>query len=306
MKPFRFAVLLATTLLTLSSTAIGQLSVLSSGDPNSQWKVTQLQLIEQQLSDQAVKGPLRKELEAQKQWLSQWNSGELKDGPWMKQREAANRSSEPTIDPDKTATALRAKLLGKSAKPTAKETTELQALLEKHPEDLGVQQLYLHWIDQKQYRNDYAEKIVESATKLATQLSAIEKQTDETRMARAYCYYRAARALIHLESPQMQAKQAIKDAQQHEAQLLGLYNQLGELVGHDRPEFILVEVRMLRRDNWNGQALVMLEQNAEILDRGWYLAHRRDLLSDLGWSMPAKEAEAIAEAAKAGGPDKVR
>ncbi len=306
MKPLRFAALLATTLLTLSTSAFGQLSVLSSGDPNSQWKATQLQLIEQQLSDQAVKGPLRKELEAQKQWLSQWNSGELKDGPWMQQREAASRTPEPTIDPNRTASALRAKLLGKSAKPTAKDTTELQALLEKYPDDLGVQQLYLHWIDQKQYRNDYAERIVESATKLATLLEAVEKQTDETRMARAYCYYRAARALIHMESPQMQAKQAIKDAQQHEAQLLGLYNQLGELVGHDRPEFILIEVRMLRRDNWNGQALMMLEQNAEILDRSWYLSHRRDLLSDLGWSMPAKEAEAVAEAAKAGGPDKVR
>lgn len=306
MKPFRFAVLLAINLLALSSAAVGQLSVLSSGDPNSQWKATQLQLIEQQLSDQAVKGPLRKELEAQKQWLSQWNSGELKDGPWMQQREAASRTPEPIIDPDQTATALRDKLLGKSSKPTAKETTELQALLVKHPEDVGVLQLYLHWIDQKQYRNDYAERIVETATKLATRLEAVEKQTDETRMARAYCYYRAARALIHMESPQMQAKQAIKDAQQHESQLLGLYNQLGELVGHDRPEFILIEVRMLRRDNWNGQALIMLEQNAEILDRSWYLAHRRDLLSDLGWSMPAKEAEAVAEAAKAGGPDKVR
>lgn len=281
-------------LLIIGSTSYGQLNVLSTGDASNQWKSTQLQLIDQQLSDQSVKGPLRKELESQKQWLSQWNSGELKATSWAKRAKPGQRLVEPTIDPQKLATPLRQKLLGKNAKPTVKDTQALQLLLEKNPADIGVQQLYLHWIDQKQYRDEYAEKIVTNAENLAVELAKLEEQTDDTRLARAYCYYRAARALAHMESPEMQAKQPIKDPAKLESQLLSFYNQLGELVGHDRPEFILLEIRMLRRDHWNGQALMLLEEHAEILESQWYLRHRRDLLSDLGWNLPAQEAETIA------------
>lgn len=294
---------IAVLLIAVKSSALAQLSVLSSGDTTSQWKATQLELIEQQLSDQSVKGVLRKELESQKAWLSQWNAGQMKAGPWFKQRENKQRLVEPTVDPDKTASALREKLLSKKAKPTAADTQELQKLLEQNPEDLGLQQLYLHWIDQKQYRDQYAEKVVAVASKLATLLASVEQQSADLRLARAYCYYRAARALTHLESREVQAKNPIKDLAQHEAQLLGFYNQLGELMGHEHPEFILLEIRMLRRDHWNGQALMLLEENAEILENQWYLQHRRDLLADLGWNPPAKEAESIAASASS---EKVR
>ncbi len=287
----------AVLLVAAATFAQAQLTVLSSGDTSAQWKSTQLDLIGQQLADQSVKGVLRKELESQKLWLSQWNSGQLKAGPWIKQKENKQRLVEPTVDPEKKAAGLREKLFGKKVKPTAADTQALQKLLEQNPEDIGIQQLYLHWIDQKQYRDDYAEKIVATASKLAIELAKVEKQTEDLRNARAYCYYRAARALAHMESPELQAKQPIKDLAAHEAQLLGLYNQLGELVGHDRPEFILLEIRMLRRDHWNGQALMLLEEHAEILETQWYLQHRRDLLNDLGWTPPAKEAETIAASA---------
>ncbi|MFO0940188.1 MAG: hypothetical protein U0930_05420 [Pirellulales bacterium] len=293
----------AILLVAVSSTAEAQLTVLSAGDTSAQWTSAQLSLIDQQLLDQTIKGALRNELESQKVWLNQWNSGQLKAGPWIKQRENTQRMLEPTLDPEKSASALREKLLGKKAKPTTADTQALQKLLEQNPGDLGLQQLYLHWIDQKHYRDEFADKIVSTASTLANELAKVEKQTDDLRHARAYCYYRAARALTHLESREMQAKQPIKDLAQHEAQLLGFYNQLGELVGHDRPEFILLEIRMLRRDHWNGQALMLLEEHAEILETNWYLQHRRDLLNDLGWNPPAKEAETIAANAAA---EKVR
>lgn len=274
-----------------------QLSVLSSGNPEDQWKSTQLQLIEQQLGDQSVKGELRKELEAQKQWLSQWNPGTLKQTPAIKPRETSKQLIEPILDPNKKASKLRERLLGKNAKPTAKDTAELQKLLDSSPEDLGVQQLYLHWIDQRQYRNEYAQRIVDSANKLAGALLAIEEKKEPERLVLAFSYYRAARALIHMESSEMKSKQLIQDAQKHEADLLGLHSQINELVGYGKPEFILVSIRMLQRDQWNGQALLLLEENAQRLDNVWYLNRRRDLLRELGWTQPAKEAEEIAASA---------
>lgn len=282
--------------IVFAQPAHAQLGLLSRGDSTAQWRSTQLELIEQQLADAAVKGPLRKELESQKNWLNQWQPGQLKEGPWIKQREQPSPLVEPNLDPEKTATGLRGRLLGKDAKPTAKDTTELQKLLEKAPEDLGLQQLYLHWIDQKVYRDQYAGKIVEAGRKLADALSQIEDQDESLKAARAYCYYRAARALIHQESPEMQAKSPIKDLAKHEAELLALYSQIGELVGNDRTEFILLNVRMLRRDHWNGQALMLVEENAERLENQWYLRHRRELLNDLGWAQPAKEATELSSA----------
>jgi hypothetical protein len=295
MARIRTTVLAFLVLLMATPLVFGQLNILSSGKPGLQWKNTQLQLIEQQLNDASVKGPLRSELEAQKRWLSEWNSGSLSEKPWMKQSTKAKLFTEPTIDPARKAGALRKRLLGEGAKPTEKDTTELQAALNKFPNDLGLRQLYIHWLDQRQYRDEYASVIVENAVSLAGLLEQ-GKQTEATKLARAFCYYRAARALIHLESEEALAKKPIVNPQKHESQLLGIYNQLGDLVGHSRPEFILFEIRMLRRDNWFGRALVLLEESAEVVDTKWYLTQRCDLLKDLGWQQPAKEADDIAVA----------
>jgi hypothetical protein len=295
MARIRTTILAFLTLLITTQLVYGQLNILSSGNPGLQWKNTQLQLIEQQMNDGSVKGPLRTELEAQKRWLSEWKSGSLSEKPWMKQSAKAKLITEPTIDPAKKASALRKRLLGPGAKPTEKDTTELQAALNKFPNDLGLRQLYLHWLDQRQYRDEYAGVIVENAVSLAGLLEQ-GKQTEATKLARAFCYYRAARALIQMESEESLAKKPIEDPQMHESQLLGIYNQLGNLVGHNRPEFILLEMRMLRRDNWFGRALVLLEESAEVVETKWYLTHRRDLLNDLGWNQPAKEADEIAVA----------
>lgn len=292
-------------LFNSAQSAFSQLSVLSAGNPSLQWKSTQLQLLDQQMQDPAVKGPLRSELEAQKRWLEKWNSGSLSDKPWMAQTEKVKLFTEPTIDPQKKATALRERLLGKGAKPTEKDTTELQKTLAKFPKDVGLKQLYLHWLDQRQYRDQYAATIVESAISLASALEQ-EKPTEATKLARAFCFYRAARALIHMESEEAIAKKPIEDLPKHESQLLGIYAQLSELVGQNRPEFILLEIRMLRRDSWYGRALLLLEENADVIDTQWYLNHRRDLLSDLGWEQPAKEAKEIALANQSNGSSEVR
>lgn len=271
--------------------------MLAEGDPVAAWKESQLQLIEQQLADSTVKGLLRLELESQKKWLSRWARGKLGNQPWPEQNQVDQLLVEPAIDPDGRAVALRKRLLAPKARPTSKDTDELERKLAEFPEDLGFKQLYLHWIDQKQYRESHVRKVVEVAQDLALRLQALQPQTEETRVARAFCYYRAARAMIHQESPEFQRMQPLGDAKKHEEVLVALYSQLVELVGRDRPEFILVEIRMLRRDHWNGQALVKLEENAWRLDPKWCLRQRVSLLSDLGWAVPAKEAETVAAAA---------
>jgi hypothetical protein len=109
-----------------------------------------------------------------------------------------------------------------------------------------------------------------------------------------------------MESKEAVAQKPIEDLQKHEAQLLGFYTQIGDLVGHNRPEFILLEIRMLRRDSWYGRALVLLEESANVIDTQWYLNYRRDLLKDLGWNEPAKEAEEIAVAFSSKGDSDIR
>lgn len=281
----------------VSNIALGQLSLLSRGNPEAQWQTAQLQHIEQQLADTNVRGELRKELESQKTWLSTWASGKLSDSPWLDQASPGVLYSEPTIDPNKKAAKLREKLLGKNAKPTTADTDQLQRAMSTFPKDVGLRQLFLHWIDQKQYRAQYAQNVVEAAETVIAQLDRLDAQRDDIKLAKAYCNYRAARALIYMESEEYQQNSPIKDLKEHEGKLLGFYTELGKLVGHNRPEFILVELRMLCRDHWYGQALMLLEKYAAVIDRPWYLQYRYDLLKDLGWKQPAEEAQTIAQRA---------
>jgi len=280
---------------SLPNVATGQLTVLSSGNVNLKWRSTQLELIDQQLSDAQIKGQLRLELEAQKQWLTAWASGSMTSGPLIQHAVVDRMLPEPTIDPSGKAKKHRARLLGTNAKPTVADTQALHEALKENPSDIGLRQLHLHWLDQKQYRKEYAHEIAEAARKLAGMLTEVEPQNEELKLARGYCYYRVARALVYQELPEVVARKPIHNLQTHEAELLGATTQLQELFGKDRPEFILIEIRMLRRDHWYGQALMLLEKYADSIDPQWFLKKRRDLLRDLGWVAPADEAASIYE-----------
>jgi hypothetical protein len=213
---------------------------------------------------------------------------------WMQQASVGKLLTEPKLDPQEIASQLRGKLLGKGVKPTAEDTDALRELLKEYPDDLGVRQLYLHWIDQKQYREQYATIIAATAGELAAQLLA-DPSNQQTRLAAAFCFYRKARALVYMESPELVAKKPIDDPEKHESEIVSAYNQLIEIVGRDRPEFVLLEIRMLRRDRWNGRALQLLEQYGAVIDPEWYVTKRFELLQDLGWSIPANEAKLVFE-----------
>ncbi|MFN3191494.1 MAG: hypothetical protein ACE361_13380 [Aureliella sp.] len=280
--------------LTLSSErALAQLTVLSVGNRTLKWKETQLDTLAAQLKSGQIEGQLKQELEAQIRWLKAWKPKDLSDQPLWTEPTGKGRYVEPTLDPNKKANALRQKLLGKDASPTVKETRALQKLLADHPGDIGVRQLHLHWLDQLQYRKEYADEIAEAAIRLAGLLDQVKPATREIQVAKAFCLYRRGRALAYRELPDVVAEDPIKDPEAHEAALLGTHSQLTELVGTGRPEFILLDIRILRRDRWYGQALALLESNGALIQEKWFLKKRRDLLKELGWEEPAREAAAI-------------
>lgn len=277
--------------------AMGQLTILSRGDTDQKWREAQVALLQQQLASGTVKGELKQELEEQLKWLSKWSPGKLTDGPLLPSEKPAERLVEPILDPEKSASKLRERLFGENAKPTSRDTQQLEKALSENPGDVGIRQLHLHWLDQKQYRKIYPDEIAEAAIRLVGLLDQLKPQTPEVQRAKAYCLYRRGRALAYRELPEVVAEKPIDDEARHEAELLGAYAQLTSLAGAGRPEFILLDIRMLRRDHWYGRALSLLEQHGEVIERQWFMKKRRDLLKELNWEKPAAEANALYVAA---------
>ena len=287
-------VFLATALAAASCSA--QLRELSRGDLDAKWKQAQIDILESQLEGQES-GPLRKEIESQVKWLKLWQPNKLSPQSIWGQKASKNIVSEPILDPQKRAAQLRQRLLGKNARPTANDTKQLESLLKQYPKDIGVRQLHLHWLDQIQYRKDYADDIANVCDRLIVLLDAAPgyDQSRELKRAKAFCLYRKGRALAYRELPDVVAKKPIDNPVEHGSRLQATYQELIDLVGFGRPEFVLLDIRMLRRDNWQGRALALLEENGRNITQKWYLKKRRDLLTELGWEKPAQEAAAIYE-----------
>jgi hypothetical protein len=129
---------------------------------------------------------------------------------------------------------------------------------------------------------------------LARHTSADSKQlTTSTGWALAYVRYRLARALAYRELPVVRKRWPISDPNRYEEQLSAAYQRLANQTSGSRPEFILLEDRMLRRAGEKGRALELLEANKQTIEPKWYLKKRRDLLKELGWEPAYQEAAAI-------------
>jgi hypothetical protein len=296
--PLLFIALLSQT-ITLTS-AHAQLTVLSKGNAALEWQKLQLSQIAAQLSDKGVTGGLRQELEAQQKWLQTYKVGRLTEEPiYGSAIREVEMWVEPILDPSKKSSKIREKLLGPKATPTSKDTEQLRSALGEFPEDIGLRQLQLHWLDQPQYRDAHAKDIADAAERLAGLLDGSEIAGEEKKKALAFTWYRQARALGYRQDPDVVLKHPLSDEQRKEvdAKLVGTYTQLIELVGNGRPEFSLLEIRMLRRDKWFGRALDVLENNGASIEPRWFLEKRRDLLRDLNWKPAADEANTIFAAA---------
>ncbi len=284
-----------------SSAAQAQLRVLSKGNSLSKWRETQLAVLQQQLSQANISPELKQELQSQAKWLEVWTPGSLtKDPLWPSQ--PVKLLVEPMLDPLDLAANLRERLLGNNAKPTSVDTRELQELLTKHPDDLGIRQLHLHWLDQSQYRATYPREIAQAASRVLALLNGEgqELKAEVRERAQAFTLYRRGRALYYRTIPEVVAKTPFKEGEKEETEgeLLGVCRQLKEIVPHERPEFILLETIMLKRDHWHGRALALLENHGGQLNNSWFQKTRTEYLRDLGWDGPANEAQAIYEASR--------
>ena len=283
------------SLMLQCGSAVAQLRVLSKGNPAEEWRKAQLAQIETQLADKATKGDLQLELTAQKSWLTSYTPGKLSSLP-TRATTSGKALEEPMLDPDKKADAIRKKLFGPKARPTSADTEKLRTALEKSPEDIGLRQLQLHWLDQPQYREDYPSEIADAASRLIGLLQPNKKIDPKAKEAAiAMTLYRQARALGYRLEPEVVEKKPLEEGEREkvDSQLVGAYTQLVKLVGPGRPEFALLEIRMLRRDNWFGRALELLEKNGGQIEPRWYLEKRRDLLRDLKWKEPAEQAHTM-------------
>ena len=281
-------------IVVAANSASAQLNVLSKGNPASDWRKGQLEQLAKQLADEAVEGPLREELQAQQKWLEAWLPGKLTDQPmWEADVASGPPITEPVLDPQGSAAELRERLLGESAQPTTAETDQLQRLLAEHPRDVGLRQLQLQWLDQPQYRKLFPDEIADTARLLVELLDEVQPASSQVQQVRQFCLYRQCRALIYRELPEVLKEKPLVDPQQHESALIGAYRQLVEAAGTGRPEFILVEIRMLRREGFFGRGLVLLTDHGRQIDHKWFLKKRRDLLREMGWELPAREAAAV-------------
>ncbi len=122
-------------------------------------------------------------------------------------------------------------------------------------------------------------------------------EVDTLRWTLAHTRYRRARAIAYRELPDVLETTPIENPRRHERELRLAQRRLSKTFPEPRPEFVLLEVRMLRRDGQHGQALERLERFVWAIDRKWYLKKRRDLLDELGWELPHREAAAIYQAA---------
>ncbi|GIW98722.1 MAG: hypothetical protein KatS3mg111_2055 [Pirellulaceae bacterium] len=280
--------------ILLWRSAYGQVVVPLGASEAELWRRAQVSALEQ--ARQKADGQVAVELECQWRWLQAWQPGTLGEQPLLARDDLPKYHPEPALDPQGMVAELRERLLGSEAKPTIADTRRLKGLLEEHGDDWGVRQLHLQWLDQPVYRKQYADQIADAAQYLAERLAVDVDQDERVKWAAAWAWYRCGRALAYRELPDVVADRPLPDSDAHDGRLRYVWQQLRDLVGEDRPEFVLLQIRMLRRDGFLGQALVKLEEFGRAVDRKWLLKKRRDLLRELHWEWPATEAASVLEA----------
>lgn len=240
------------------------------------WKHDQLSELDRQLTD-ASDQAMATELRARKAWLQAWQPGRMDRLDAFEPRQQELRS-EPNV------TGLREQV-PEAAEPALQRAIELQQRLRR--------------LDAVDVRKENLHKTVAVSEQLVDALQSIpgDALNDEARGTRtwaiAFTRYRQARALGYQELPDVVQRQPIDDPEALDRRLRQVHAELQSLFDESQPEFVLLDVRMLRRDENYGMALQLLERHRATILGKWYLKKRRDLLEELGWVPPWKEAAAI-------------
>lgn len=281
-------------------------------DPNASWQSSELDELDRQLAVDTVKGISRNELNARKAWLSNWTEGSMP----LKSKATSQLpklQTEPILNSN-LATEYRKRLNWESTEQDETDLLVLNQALADHPSDIGLQQLHLHWMDLPIRRKTLLKQIDGSAVRLIKSLKAQNELDPSIRLATEFAMYRRGRALAYRELPDVVKQTPINDPEQLNQEITSAYQDLIDSAGEGRPEFILLEIRILRRSKSFGNALGLLEKYGSLIKPQWYLKKRRDLLGELGWEIPYAEAaeiyanefpeEVAKEAAQQADPDK--
>ena len=288
---FVFSCLLLSISAVLPASA--QLRELSKSDPVGVWRTAQIASLTTQLADQNLDAALKAELSAQLDWLNEWQPGKLTSERLVS---SSNREArfvaEPLIDPTGQASQLRLRLLGPKARPTIRDTEELQRLLKSRDHDVGLRQLHLHWLDQPQYRAEYRRDIVEACDRLVTLLAG-QPQTGQVKWATAYACFRRSRIRMWPPTPGETSNKSASTISYD--QLRSDHDAIIKLTGRGQIPFAALEISIMRKDGWYGQALQLLEQAAQSMAKRDFLELRLELLRELRWPKPAQEIERLLE-----------
>jgi len=245
----------------------------------SAWKLDQLKKIA--AARAAADDPeARREWQARANWLREWQPGEMKTlDDFSPARDDLH--TEPDLS------VLRGEVV-----PSAARLLDRAIAL----------QTEVHRLDAIDVRKTNLRKTVDVAARWISTLEQLSgKGVDaeaeaRLRWALAFARYRRARALAYHELPNVLAEQPVDDPAALDQKLRQVYRSLQRSFDESQPEFVLLDVRMLRRDQRWGTALQLLERHRATIRGKWYLKKRRDLLEKLGWQAPWQEAAAIYEA----------
>ncbi|EMI54742.1 hypothetical protein [Rhodopirellula sallentina] len=255
----------------------------------AKWRSSQLEVINEKL--QSVDSEeTRLELLAQRTWLRRWEPGEMSKMP---------TSSSATEDDDEKGDRelVEEPLLANLKRPEGVAKQEWQRLI--------ALQAGLRQIDTNEERKENLREIIPASQRFVDALSEalvpsarphatpVEQLNTDRDWVLAYARYRLGRALAYREIPVVRERWPIEDPVAYQRRLYEVYRQLNEQTGGPRAEFILLEDRMLRRSGEKGLALELLEKHQGSIDVKWYLKKRRDLLQELGWEPPYREAAKI-------------
>ena len=271
-------------------------SIVAQDEEIRSWRQHTLDLIEQQIPrdttgvDRALADNLR-EPGARYDWLSGWNPGKMttqstNDAPLPEKR------TEPVME-SAVATSLRASWPGGT---DAEIFQVLKGEVSRNCCDPAVIQLYLHWLDGPPARRKRFLAEIESVARhliCLLEQSLLSDPDEQIRLVLEFTRYRRARALVYRELPDVVASQPIVDQALLDQQIQSAFTDLIRESGRGRSEFILLEIRMHRRAGNYGLALQLLEKYGRAILPKWYQKKRRDLLRELNWQPPAREAAAI-------------
>lgn len=267
-NPFRFGLLFVATLVFGPARADTV-----RGDANV-WRSQQLKAIAAKVRNAESDGDRREHVARQK-WLQAWEPGEMASAP--------RRSEAKSV-------LIQEPNLGELKRPLEVEPVVWQRLVSAQAKLIAIDTAD----DRKQNLRDIIEIAGRIEDSLSEQLAADALELP-ARIAwvLAFTRYRLGRALAYRELPVVRDRWPIADPVGYEKRLLAAYERLIDQTQTVRPEFILLEDRILRRSGRKGQALQLLETHQGVIEPKWYLKKRRDLLKELEWDPPYQEAARI-------------